>query len=101
MKLDPILFGEFVVLKPVNLKLTSHGDGVMLFRRRRLEALRREDFPRAHPLNSMESAFLVQRYVHTGANIGWNRVSSLFSRPLWAIRSRAVEAKVTFPRPMR
>lgn len=99
MKLDPIVFGEFVVLKPLNLRLTSHGDGVMLFRRRRLEALRREALPRAHPLHSMESEFQVQRYIHTGADIRWNRVSSLFSRPLWALRSRAIEPKVDLSAP--
>lgn len=99
MKLDPIMFGDFVVLKPVNLQLTSHGDGVMLFRRRRLEALRREHLPPNHPLYSMRSDFQVQRYVHTGADIRWNRVSTLFSRPLWSLRSRAVEPKVDLSAP--
>jgi hypothetical protein len=99
MKLDPILFGDFVVLKPLNLQFTSHGVGVMLFRRRRIEALRREDLPRNHPLLSTKSDFQVQRYVHTGADIRWNRVSTLFSRPLWSLRSRAVEPKVDLSAP--
>ena len=33
--LDPIMFGEFVVIKPMTL--TSKGDGVQLFRRRKLQ----------------------------------------------------------------
>lgn len=99
IKLDPIMFGEFVVLKPLNLTLTSHGDGVMLFRRRSLELLRREDLPKEHPLLSMRSEFQVQRYIHTGADIRWHRVSTLFSRPLWSIRSRAVEPKLDLAAP--
>ena len=99
MKLDPILFGEFVVLKPLNLRLTSHGDGVMLFRRRRLEALRREELPADHPLRSMASSFQVQRFVHTGPDVHWNRVSSLFSRPLWSVHSRTREPKVDLAAP--
>lgn len=94
MKLDPILFGDFVVLKPLNLLLSSHGHGVMLFRRRRLEMLQREDFTADHPLHSMASAFQVQRFIHTGPDVHWNRVSSLFSRPLWSVHSRTREPKV-------
>lgn len=99
MTLDPILFGDFAVLKPLNLTLTSHGDGVMLFRRRRLEALRPAVLPAEHPLLSMQSAFQVQKYIHTGADIRWNRVSTLFSRPLWAIHSRSREVNLDLGAP--
>jgi hypothetical protein len=99
MKLDPILFGNFVVLKPLNLRLTSHGDGVMLFRRQRAEGLREAELPAHHPLRRLRSDFLVQRYVHTGADIRWNRVSSLFSRPLYAIHSMSRQPKLDLSDP--
>src|SRR5436190_24114964 len=31
MKLDPILFGEFVIIKPRDIELTSTGKGIQLF----------------------------------------------------------------------
>jgi len=63
MKLDPILFGEFVVLKPMDLKMTSKGLGVKLFRHRTLETMSRKALGGLMP----SGKYLVQRYVDTGA----------------------------------
>jgi hypothetical protein len=99
MRLDPIMFGDFVVVKPLNLNLTSHGKGVMLFRRRRLELLRPQELAQDHPLLRMDSEFMVQRYVHTGSDIRWNRVSSFFSRPMYSIRSMSSAPRLDLSAP--
>lgn len=66
MKLDPLLFGDFVILKPIDLSLTSSGEGILVFRRKRLESLRLSDLPTSHPLRGPDG-FIVQRFVDTGA----------------------------------
>lgn len=66
MKLDPIVFGEFVILKPADLRITSSGVGIHVFRRRRLEVLTEASFPVTHPIRSGRHDFIVQRFVHTG-----------------------------------
>lgn len=65
MKLDPLLFGDFVMLKPIDLSLTSNGQGLLVFRRKRLETLRLSDLPATHPLRGPDG-FIVQRFVNTG-----------------------------------
>lgn len=67
MKLDPLLFGDFVMLKPIDLSLTSNGQGLLVFRRKRLETLRLSDLPASHPLRGPDG-FIVQRFVNTGPN---------------------------------
>lgn len=86
MKLDPILFGEFVVIKPMTL--TSTGEGVHLFRRRRLEAMSLADFPRAHPIHHDREGYLVQKFIDTGEFPAWNRVISFFAKPIYAAHGR-------------
>lgn len=66
MKLDPLLFGEFVMLKPIDLSLTSTGLGLLVFRRKRLETLRLSELPASHPLRDPDG-FIVQRFIDTGA----------------------------------
>lgn len=66
MRLDPILFGEFVILKPADLKLTSRPNGTMVLRRKRAEALTLDDLPPSHPLRWSAEGFLVQRLIYTG-----------------------------------
>lgn len=66
MKLDPILFGDVVILKPADLRLTSRDNGTMVFRRKRAEALTIGDVPPSHPLRWSAEGFLVQRLIYTG-----------------------------------
>lgn len=91
MTLDPILFGDLVVLKPVNLQLTSHGDGIMLFRRRRVELLRPRELPRDHPLLGVKSDFLVQKYVHTGRRPRCIRVGTFLQRAIFSYEVEPVQ----------
>lgn len=92
MMLDPIMFGEFVIIKPMTL--TSKGRGVQLFRRRRLEKMAREDFPKDHPIHHDKEGYLVQKFIDTGEYPAWNRIITFFGRPIYA-----VNGKLTAPRP--
>ncbi|MFO1088525.1 MAG: hypothetical protein U1E46_02975 [Hyphomicrobiales bacterium] len=84
MKLDPILFGEFVVTKPMSVHLTSRSDGIQLFRRRRLEAMIPADFPRDHPALIDPRGCIVQRYIDCGTYPSYIRVVMFAGEPIYA-----------------
>lgn len=90
MKLDPIVFGEFVVLKPMDLRLTSTGENIHLFRRRRAEQITPAHFTVNHPLRNAPGSYLVQRFVDTGEHISYNRVMSFLGTPLYCMESTAI-----------
>lgn len=94
MKLDPILFGEFVILKPMDLKITSTGDSVQLFRRTRIEQLTIRDFPGDHLIHKDRKGYLVQKFVNTGDRISAYRVTTFFGAPILS-----VHMKSNVPRP--
>jgi hypothetical protein len=83
MKLDPIMFGELVVLKPTSPDIASYGRGIQLFRRRKLEAMRMVDFPRDHLIRRDRNGFIVQRFIDTGPLLPLYRVTTLFGVPLF------------------
>jgi hypothetical protein len=82
MKLDPIMFGEYVVIKPINPHIASYGRGIQLFRRKRLETLTIMDFPRDHLIHRDHDGYIVQRFIDTGPFILLYRVLTLFGVPL-------------------
>ena len=88
MKLDPILFGEFVVIKPIDPKLGSYGRGVQLFRRRKLETMQIGDFPTDHHIRQDPRGFIVQRFIDIGPRIPIYRVLTLFGTPLYSWLAR-------------
>ncbi len=94
MKLDPILFGEFVILKPMDLKMTSTGESVQLFRRSRIEQLTIRDFPGDHLIHKDRKGYLVQKFVDTGDRISAYRVTTFFGEPILSI-----QMKSNVPRP--
>ena len=83
IKLDPFLFGEYVVIKPINPDLGSYGRGIQLIRRRRLETMRRSDFPRDHLIHRDRDGYIVQRFIDTGPLLPLYRVTTLFGVPLF------------------
>lgn len=83
---DPLLFGEFVLLKPMDLELTSTGHGIQLFRRRRIEHLRPHHFPPDHPIHAAQG-FLVQRFVDTGLYPSFHRVETFFGKVIYSWHS--------------
>ena len=87
MMLDPLLFGDLLLIKPMDLNLTSKGDGVQLFRRRRIEQLRLHDFPPDHPIHVDRQGYLVQRFVDTGLYPSFHRVETLFGKILYSWHS--------------
>jgi hypothetical protein len=93
MRLDPIMFGEYVVIKPTDPDLASYGRGIQLFRRRKLETMTIADFPRDHLIHRDRSGFIVQRYIDTGPLLPLYRVVTLFGTPLymWLGREKVPE----------
>lgn len=87
MMLDPVMFGEFVLIKPTELGLTSTGYGIQLFRRRRLEQMRLDNFPADHPLNRDLDGFLVQRFVDTGPNPSFHRIETFLGKVIYSWHS--------------
>jgi hypothetical protein len=84
MKLDPVLFGDFVILKPMSLHLTSRGEGIHLLRRRNLEKMTARDFPADHLIHRDTSGYLVQKFIDTGPRVSDNRVATFFGQVLYA-----------------
>lgn len=81
-RLDPELWGEFVLLKTAVLRLTSQGNDVSLFRRSRLSAMKSSDFPSNHPIHTMP--MIVQRFIDTGRYPSKYRALTLFGQVLYA-----------------
>jgi hypothetical protein len=88
MKLDPIMFGEYVVIKPINPKLASYGRGIQLFRRRKLETMAIENFPSDHLIHRDRDGYIVQRFIDTGPFLGVYRVLTLFGVPLYCFLAK-------------
>ena len=84
MQLDPILFGDYVIIKPMSLKIGSQARGVQLFRRKRLETMHSSDFPSGHLIHKDREGFLVQKFIDTGEFVPYNRVSTFFSEPMYS-----------------
>jgi hypothetical protein len=87
MMLDPLLFGEFVLIKPMDLDLTSHGAGIQLFRRHRLERMQPGDFPLDHPIRKAREGYLVQKFIDTGPYPSYYRFQTFFGRVIYSWHS--------------
>ncbi|MGE0005205.1 MAG: hypothetical protein AB7S92_06405 [Parvibaculaceae bacterium] len=87
MTLDPLLFGEFVLIKPMDLDLTSRGLGIQLFRRHRLERMEPRDFPPDHPIHEAREGYLVQKFIDTGRHPGYYRIQTFFGRIIYSWHS--------------
>ena len=98
MMLDPLLFGEFVLIKPMDLLLTSKGIGVQLFRRRRLEQMKPQDFPDDHPIHRNQG-YLVQRFVDTGPNPSFHRIQTFFGKVVYSWHSTLQTARCALDAP--
>ena len=96
MKFDPIMFGEYVVIKPTNPKIASMGRGIQLFRRRKLETMTISNFPRDHLIHRDRDGYIVQRFIDTGPFLPVYRVLTLFGVPLYCFLAKE---KVPQPQP--
>jgi hypothetical protein len=78
-------FGEFTILKPIDLGKMGKGGLVRLQRTRRLAAFDRSQYPEDHPLRT--SRLLLQSFIDTGVYaVSW-RVLTLLGEPLYCFRS--------------
>jgi hypothetical protein len=99
MTLDPLLFGEFVVIKPMDLNLTSQGVGTQLFRRQRLERMEPRDFPLAHPIHKALDGYLVQKFIDTGPYPTYQRIQTFFGEVMYSWRTSLTNARASLDAP--
>jgi hypothetical protein len=93
MTLDPILFGDFVILKPMDLEQTSRGDGVQLIRRRRLQERKIWDFSADHPIRRAKKGYIVQKFIDTGEHPSFYRVQTFLGRAIYAWHSTLIQPR--------
>jgi hypothetical protein len=80
-KLDPAVFGDFVILKPFEGH-QSRGEGVQLMRTERVRYMAPEEYPEGHP--GRETSMIVQQFIDTGPGVRAYRVLTFFGEPLYA-----------------
>jgi len=84
-------WGEFVILKPLPLELSSRGTLVRLYRTRRLKELNPATLPADHFLR--DAPAIVQEFIDTGEYVSKWRVLTMFGEPLYSSTSRSVVAR--------
>lgn len=99
MTLDPMLFGEFVVIKPMDLDLTSQGKGIQLFRRHRLERVGPGDFPLDHPIHSALDGYLVQKFIDTGPYPCYHRIQTFFGSVMYCWHTMSMSRRAALDAP--
>lgn len=97
LRLDPAVWGDFVIVKPSHLAIASYGQGIQLMRTSRLRFKDRDEYPRGHP--GRAGPMIVQQFIDTGERIALYRVLSLFGEPLYVHLGRAVEPRVDLAAP--
>jgi len=90
--LDPSVWGELVVLKPVDIGSSSRGVGIQLIRTTRVRYIAPDDYPEDHP--GRKGPMLIQQYVDTGPQVTAYRVLTLFDQPLSSQRVRVRPERV-------
>jgi hypothetical protein len=95
MMLDPLLFGDFVVIKPMDLNLTSQGVGTQLFRRHRLERMEPRDFPLDHPIHKARDGYLVQKFIDTGPHPNYQRIQTIFGNVMYCWRTALTDERTS------
>jgi len=97
--LDPLLFGELVLIKPMDLEMTSKGLGIQLFRRQRLERVQPKDFPAGHPIHKAHGRYLVQKFIDTGPYPSFHRVQTFFGKVIYSWHSTLQEPRCSLDAP--
>lgn len=83
LRLDPAVFGDLVIVKPLATNKTSHGNWIQLRRTAEVTYEPPEAFPAGHPAHL--APMLAQRFVDTGPNAISHRVLTLYGEPLYAL----------------
>ena len=92
LRLDPEVWGEFVILKPTDIATSSEGRGVQLMRTHRVRYIAPADYPKDHP--GRRGPMIVQQYIDTGANPAEYRVLTIFGEPLYLQLNRVHTPRV-------
>ncbi len=96
MKLDTAMFGDLVILKPMDLRLTSGSHSVFPFKTRQLENVRLNELPLRHPIRTNADAYMVQRFIYTGPYPRHLRVHTFFGRTIFCMESRLKQVEPIF-----
>lgn len=97
LRLDPAVWGEFVILKPTDIPTSSHGRGINLIRTNRVRFRPAGEYPIDHP--GCLGPMIVQQYIDTGERLTVYRVLTLFGEPLYAQLNQASAARVDLDAP--
>ncbi len=89
---DPAEWGEFVILKPSDLRTTSYGAGIQLMRTQRVKYMPPSEYPPDHP--ARRGPMIVQQFIDSGNVPGITRVLTLFGEPLYAMAIRSARHPV-------
>lgn len=81
MKLNREFWGEYVLLKPIPLEASSHGEGIQLFRSSQLEKMQLADFPHKHPIHTCP--MMIQKFIDTGEYPCKYRALTLCGEPIY------------------
>lgn len=92
LTMDPAEWGEFVILKPSDLRTASYGSGIQLMRTRRVRYIPAAEYPQGHPARL--GPMIVQQFIDSGDIPGITRVLTLFGEPLYAHVIRAAHYAV-------
>jgi hypothetical protein len=92
LRLDPAIWGDFVILKPTDILTSSHGKGVNLIRTHRVRFRAPAEYPEGHP--GRLGPMIVQQYIDTGVKLTGYRVLTFFGDPLCAHFSRSSALRI-------
>jgi hypothetical protein len=96
MALDPVVFGEFVILKPIDLRFTSGSHSVFPFKRDQLENIGLDQLPAHHPVRMNPKSYMVQRFIYTGPHPRHLRIQTFFGRTIFCFESRVTKEEPFF-----
>jgi hypothetical protein len=85
MRMDAQVWGDFIIMKPMPLHLTSKNIGIQVFRTSRLSGMTASDFPADHLVHS--TPMLIQQFVDTGPLLEKYRALTLCGEVLYIGRS--------------
>jgi hypothetical protein len=97
LRLDPAVWGDFVIVKPTDLATSSRGTGVQLMRTSRVRFKRPPEYPPDHP--GRRGPMLVQQFINTGERIAYYRALTLFGEPLYLNLGRSANARIDLGAP--
>lgn len=97
LQLDPDEWGDFVLLKPTDIRTSSRGQGIQLMRTRRVRYREPQDYPEGHP--GRLGPMMVQQYVMDEGHISVCRVLTLFGEPLYLLKHRSRDPVVDVSAP--